>query len=270
MTLHNNFWWPSLILDGKRLLLVANNIWAPSPLSLKISVEEFWQSFSSYLPQACQVSGWTFLLCILNGNVFSCFCTGQDTPNALQAFCTAFKIKRNTWLGISRLNSIVQALCAFIRGLNLFFMTEIQCCISSNRISRAGILEQRASWIDPVSNRCFSTSICSEFFTSSSKANLFWKFSSLNVVQIAQIILSKSSAILKCSLVDNRRTQRVFVGSKMRISRAKWPSMKLHLRGRGRSAETQEQRRLLRSLYQGRLQAEYSGMKVVSWPLLQT
>ena len=77
------------------------------------------------------------------------------------------------------------------------------------------------------------------------------------------LLLSKSSAILKCSLVDNRRTQRVFVGSKMRISRAKWPSVKLHLRGRGRSAETQEQRRLLRSLYQGRLQAEYSGMKVV-------
>ena len=101
--------------------------------------------------------------------------------------------------------------------------------ISSNRISRAWILEQRASWIDPVSTRCFSTSICSEFFTSSSKANLFWKLSSLNVVRIARIILSKSSAILKCSLVDNRRTQRVFAGSKMRISRAKWPSVKLHL-----------------------------------------
>ena len=55
----------------------------------------------------------------------------QDTPNALGAFCTAFKIKWNTWLGISRWNSIVQALCAFIRGLDLFFMTEIQCCISS-------------------------------------------------------------------------------------------------------------------------------------------
>ena len=134
-----------------------------------------------------------------------------------------------TRLGISRLNSIVQALCAFIRGLNLFFMTEIQCCISSNRISRAGILEQRASWIDPVSTRCFSTSICSEFFISSLKANLFWKLSSLNVVRIARIILSKLSAILKCSLVDNRRTQRVFAGSKMRISRAKWPGVKLHL-----------------------------------------
>lgn len=153
----------------------------------------------------------------------------QDTPNALRAFCTAFKIKRNTWLGISRLNSIVQALCAFIRGLNLFFMKKIQCRISSNRISRAGILEQRASWIDPVSTRCFSTSICSEFFISSLKANLFWKLSSLNVVRIARIILSKSSAILKCSLVDNRRTQRVFAGSKMRISRAKWPGVKLHL-----------------------------------------
>ena len=32
---------------------------------------------------------------------------------------------------------------------------------------------------------------------------------------------------------------------------------------RGRSAETRELLRLLRSLYQGRLQAEYSGMKVV-------
>ena len=36
---------------------------------------------------------------------------------------------------------------------------------------------------------------------------------------------------------------------------------------RGRSAETRELLRLLRSLYQGRLQAEYSGMKVVFFDL---
>ena len=39
MTLHNNFWWPSLILDGKRLLLVANNIGAPSPLPWKFRLK---------------------------------------------------------------------------------------------------------------------------------------------------------------------------------------------------------------------------------------
>lgn len=38
----------------------------------------------------------------------------QDTPNALRAFCTAFKIKRNTWLGISRLNSSMHYALSFV------------------------------------------------------------------------------------------------------------------------------------------------------------
>ena len=45
--------------------------------------------------------------------------------------------------------SICQALCAFIRGISLVFIPEIQCCISSIMIARAGIWEQRMTkeWV---------------------------------------------------------------------------------------------------------------------------
>ena len=100
-------------------------------------------------------------------------------------------------MGISCLNSICQALCAFNHGVNLLFIVAIQCCIPSNNMSHAAILEQRTSCIDPVTTRCFSTSKCNVFCTMSSKANLFWKSISLNAVRMVRITKLRTATIWK-------------------------------------------------------------------------
>ena len=70
---------------------------------------------------------------------------------------------------------------------NLLFIVVIQFCISSNIVSRAAIGEQRTSCIETVPSRCFSTSKCKAFCTSSLKKILFSKSTSLSEVRMLRM-----------------------------------------------------------------------------------